>query len=781
MTDTLQIVPRDTTGGQPLASEAPAVPITGETLGNTGSVRGPGASLSLASPAVVDPGFLATVQNIPEHLERRRPVAQARDELQLFNRVPNTHPDYLRDEVELLLAACNLTSSYVNSGLSVAKAVVKALSKFSALGCAVNTFRGKYENWVKSGDWLVLLNKAKAGWAWQDIEDIGLPDAFIAEIAQHFASHRRADTKATAIRRIRRWWQTGKDFKDKPRPIPGYEQVRTTSTSSPSSVPWSQRNPELLPPGWSPSNILRQIDKRRAFTATDRMLTHEGTAAAKPELPQVHGTAANLRFMEEVTFDDLKTDIIVFDPETGKDCELWLLVARCKATRIVLGFVQHLSLSREDGSTSHLGHKEMKQLAAWLLERYHLPPYRCIWRVERGTATLSEGSARAISEMLPGRIEVRYTSMINGKSPVGYKEKAKGNSMGKASHESHNRIFHMQASHLPGQTGAHYGIRPADLPARIKECIDTWELRNRLPAHLRGQEKYSLLLPEQAREHFIQFCLAQNFRTDHTLEGFERLAEWYDCEEGKWKPQNTYVPGKSKTDRAIRTRRESPVERAVKLIEPYRDQWERVSPDIIIAFLSFTQKVITKDQINTAGEIRFVHEGQSLTFRPPTNLQLSLCDLRRGLLGYYSPNDLAYLHATDARGGIVGTWYRAGRVPSQDEAALSTALRYTTNALKAAQAHAAALAAPEREHLESIRAHNTELAERGNAFNVTSGAEVTSLSNPDPQPSTLNSSVATVLTTVAEKTRKQIKAEKKATAELEDKSLDAFRKAASQF
>jgi hypothetical protein len=130
---------------------------------------------------------------------------------------------------------------------------------------------------------------------------------------------------------------------------------------------------------------------------------HEGTAAAKELLPHILSTRAGLRFLELVTFDDVRTDWLIFDPESGQPCELWLLVARDQATAMVLGFVMHPARARDDGSDSHLGQREMKQLAAWLLERYPLPlDYISTWKVERGTATLSQGSAQALQGVAAG-------------------------------------------------------------------------------------------------------------------------------------------------------------------------------------------------------------------------------------------------------------------------------------------------------------------------------------------------------------------------------------------
>ena len=389
-----------------------------------------------------------------------------------------------------------------------------------------------------------------------------------------------------------------------------------------------------FPRGWNLSNIRRQIKARAVWTAPVKLLIQRGVSAAKELLPYHLRSRRDLRFLEEITFDDVRTDWLIRDTTTGAVCELWLLVARDQATAMCLGFVMHLSVIRKDGTKPHLGLKEMKQLAAWLLERYPLAPYQCRWIVERGTATVSEGSAAALAEMLPGQITIHYTSMIGGKSPAGYREKKKGNAGGKASHESHNRIIHTATSYIPGQTGSHWDIRPADLNARVAECVEYWKLSQRLPDHLRGQVQYSLLDLTQARENLFRILLEQNFRDSHHLEGFDRVVEWLDQATGKWMPQNTYPVTDHSSPIPTRTRMEMPVERAIKLMAPYAGQWQRVSPDIIIAFLSHTARTITKPMMRASGEIVFTYEKQDIIFAPPSSsLPSAICHLPSAL-GY---------------------------------------------------------------------------------------------------------------------------------------------------
>jgi len=616
---------------------------------------------------------LQPVADLPAYLATRKPVAHCNDELPLFLRLPSA----VAREVQALLSSFELVTSY-RLRLSVAQACRLAIQRFDSWSWRLTTYRGKYDLWIITHDWLGLVNRSKCGGDWIERAE-GLPAAFLEFVAARFGQFGRADGKRQAIQSILGQWKTGRNLHGAQAPIPGYESE------------WATRNGNILPSGWTYSNILRQVKARGAFTKAHQALLHDGEAAARAHLPQVLGTRVGLRFLECVTFDDVRTDWLVFNPGSGQAEELWLLVARDTATAMVLGFVMHPATVREDGSAAHLGLAQMKQLAGWLLERYPLPPYVVTWKIERGTATLSEGMRLALAELFGRRIAVSYTSMIGAAaSPAGYAEKKKGNSRGKASHESHNRLFHTQGSFIAGQTGNRWDVRPADLLARAKEAGEIWQLRELLPAHLRGGEQYPLLTLAQAREHLFRICNDQNARTDHQLEGFEEIL-WRDGER-------------------IIQRMESPIERAARLVRGL--EWTPVSPAIIAAFYEHQERPCI---VKPNGEIEFQHEGRSITF---AHGGVPLIPGTKAL-GYFHPDDPSFLHLTDGRGAVLGTWVRRTRVAFGDPEHLAAALRYTHIAREAARAAANVLATPQREELNRMRAHNAELLQLANYTDIT--------------------------------------------------------------
>jgi len=404
------------------------------------------------------------------------------------------------------------------------------------------------------------------------------------------------------------------------------------------------------------------------------------------------------------------------------------------------------------------------------------------WKVERGTATLSEAMKLALGELLGNRINVSFTQMIgdslkdgwsNAQRVRGYREKAKGNSRGKASHESHNRLIHTQTSFVGGQIGRHYGVRPAELEARAAEAIEIWTCAHLLPAHLRGAVQYPLLTIPQAREQLFRICNDQNARTDHKIQGFDQVVEWLDAQSG-W---HRGAPPAGVRALKVMKRMESPAERAARLVQGI--QWTPVSPDIVAAFYEHTQRIVV---VKDNGEIKFDHDEKAYYFRHTGSPLVpgTKC------LAHFNPDDPKFLHLTDGKGSVLGTWLRRDRVAFGDKNALEEAMRYTALARATAVAAAAALAAPERAQLEAMRAHNAELMQLAEFTDVTAppksvgwGEATDEPARADARPTTVGAPVGAALTAVAKAVKADRiadeKAESAADAAAANELLDALR------
>jgi hypothetical protein len=684
---------------------------------NAGGLNPASALISLTPPQ--------PIRDVAGYLAQRQPVAHYDQETPLWIVTPETERDNIK---ELLAAFARVKDRCKFGSVTRACAEVLALDRFVKRGWKAKTFRALFDEYQRSKDWVCLVNRSKCPVAWRSCRT-GLAPEFLAFCAQRFGQFKREDGKRQALMSIKRQWRTGRNVAGEEEVIPGYE------------AGWAQRNREVLPVGWHYSNILRQLKKSGAFTKGIRALLHDGESAARSHLPNILGTRRGLRFLELVTFDDVRTDWLVLDVATGQAVELWLLVARDSATAMVLGFVMHPATIREDGKATHLGARHMKQLGGWMLERYPLPPYVSTWKLERGTAGMDEAVRSALGELLGNRIAFSITSMIGAAaSPAGYKEKAKGNSRGKASHESHNRLMHTQGAYISGQTGNRWDIRPADLNARTKEAGEIWRLRDRLPEHLRGSEQYPILTLNQAREHLFRIFNEQNERTDHELEGFDEVVV--------------------RVGDKFTKRMQSPLERAALLIQQVQGDWTPINPAIITTFYEHSEKRV---EVKPNGEIEFQQDGQQHIFAP------GAAPLAPGTkaLAYFLPDDPALVYLTDGKGCFLGIWARRNRVAFGDQDALAAAMRYTHIAREAARAAANKLAEPERAALEAMRAHNEELLKLAEFTDVTEA--------PAANQGTVGSPIGAALTTVSAAVKADLKqAKKKASAEAAAAASDIF-------
>ncbi len=182
-----------------------------------------------------------------------------------------TLPDDVRDETKALVRACEFVRNLVTPEPgkprqlrpSVQVACQTALQVYRRWNWNLKTFRAKYDCWEQHGDWIVLVNKAKAPVSWKSLRTAsGLPEEFLKLCETRFGAFKRADGKRQALMSIKRQWQTGRNELGEPQPVAGYE------------ADWSKRDTENIPAGWSYSNILLRIKKARAV--------HQGRPGVAP-------------------------------------------------------------------------------------------------------------------------------------------------------------------------------------------------------------------------------------------------------------------------------------------------------------------------------------------------------------------------------------------------------------------------------------------------------------------------------------------------------------------
>jgi hypothetical protein len=363
---------------------------------------------------------------------------------------------------------------------------------------------------------------------------------------------------------------------------------------------WTQRFPdEPLPPvcpvWFVPCAFSIRTLRRLLPSKAELMIARRGYFAAHGLLPQKNNDYSQLRALECVVFDDVKTDWLVSVSGVGSPCELWLLVAMDAATGRVLDWVALAAVPGDDGKRNELLAEHMRCLVGQVILKHGISEaYPLILKVENAKATLSETDRAALAALAgEGRIQVSYTRMRNNALPGGYTERT-GTPWDpmKARLESFFRTFHDHGATLPGQTGSLQVLnKPAELEARKKEHEALMREAEELPAEVREQLKSCFLKYSEAIAALERLFAHLNARTEHKLQGYERVQLWRFPEDHSWRPLDELRRyGHDSVARALFTERmESPDERFARLS---REQPARtaVPEEALLPFLSRTIK-----------------------------------------------------------------------------------------------------------------------------------------------------------------------------------------------
>lgn len=327
---------------------------------------------------------------------------------------------------------------------------------------------------------------------------------------------------------------------------------------------------------------LSQFRAFAASTAARRQGSHGKARARREALPAMRTSTANLRRAELYLLDDSRLDIIATDDLTGRpvECRLYWMID--VGPRRIEGFVL-----REMG---HIKANDVDTLVTRVLRSSGLAAlgagYKTRVKFEGGTVSCSPARKSLLLGSWPAQLEIDSTSMDGGKNHPGAPvQSGSGHWMGKAHIESFMRTVSFFLEHLPGQRGGTFRRQPAQLGLqgrdresgylnyhlgsslheaalleygnRALEWIETGEVASAPEGgvHLR-RLKVSALHPVSWIQHAIQeFIAYYNGRTDHRMEGFDRI-EYKDPETGakKWRMESPH-------ERALALDRQAPTVR----------------------------------------------------------------------------------------------------------------------------------------------------------------------------------------------------------------------------
>jgi|GEM_PF-3904971 len=482
-------------------------------------------------------------------------------------------PAHLRDKIDARLLALQTFAAIPRRRWKLtARELAARLEPRFGRGFSAKTLNNLWRAYRKEGVEVVLFGYG---------EKAEKPAAFVQELARRVEENKRV--ASVELEALRSDWLAGKE-------IPGYGTWRDLWAAKFSDEPAPEVCPDwFFPDGFSDRNLRRYLPGSTALT-----LARDGFFAAHAQLPQKRNDYSGLRPLELIVFDDVRTDWLVSVPGQKRPCEFWLLVAMDAASRCILDWVCLVAARGEDDAREQLLEEHMQVLVGGLLQKYGLPVgYQMTLKVENAKATLRGPARDALTVLAGGQIAVEYTRMVNRALPSGYTERHGTPWDVKGILERTFSSFHDHGAGLPGQTGARYDLKPAELEAQIKEHSALMKEAEDLPAETMARLRSSFLTQAEAIDAVAAIFAKLNDRRRHRMQGFDQVQLWRFPEDKTWRPLEELrrYPANEVARAIFETRMESPLERLEKLLRA-QPKPTQVPAEALLAFMARTIKKV---------------------------------------------------------------------------------------------------------------------------------------------------------------------------------------------
>lgn len=539
-----------------------------------------------------------------------------------------------------------------------------------------------------------------------------LPPEFVQEVRRRIENN--AVSARAAITELRTLWAEGQ-------PVAGYGRLDpTTGARMPGT--WREYFKEMFPlediperfpfgfhpPGWSESNLYEQQSSR-----AERAMKRRGYAAAKRYLPHVMRDLSQLRFMELIVIDDFETDQMVraWNPDTKRwqNCRCAGLLAIDAATRTKLAIGLKPRWTDDEGKKQSLTRADVQTLLYEVFRAWGRPAgYNVTILCENGGAAIS-GDFELALELLMG-VQVSRTGLIHEKTLRNGFVQGGGKPWEKPWIESMFRLMHSTAGALPGQKGATYQLKPADLEAKLlytEKLLNTEGITPEIVAQLH----LPLMTVEQFLAAYERVFQRMEERTDHKLQGFEERHL-------QQLPNSHKVVAEEDLGLLNLTPEQILACTPVTVMESPRERRERLLKTAglkPVAELLLAMLLLTPRKVKLANHrLTFTWQGKGYTFADADSAVMKLAEGTE-LLGYFDPARPGTLHVTDLQGRYVGPVRARGRVDIRDQAAIGAEQAEVSRLIHACvtgplrERHAA-----EDGQLGADRAHNEALLRQHN-------------------------------------------------------------------
>ncbi|MBK8477474.1 MAG: hypothetical protein IPL39_14570 [Opitutaceae bacterium] len=262
--------------------------------------------------------------------------------------------DKLQEKFEARLRCVQILTATPRSQLcATARQLAAELYPIHGQGFAPKTIMNLFRAYRKDGAEALLFGYSGNGLGEKPVE-------FIEHVRRRCEKNKRV--ASVEIDSIRSDWFSGT-------PLPGFGSwrdqwaARFPAEPVPAACPvWFQ------PQGFSSATLRRMLPSKAAMTIARR-----GHFAAHGLMPQKRNDYSQLRALECVVFDDVKTDWLVSIPGYDRPCELWLLVAMDAGCAHILDWVALAAVPDDEGKRHELLKEHMRCLVGQMILKYGIP------------------------------------------------------------------------------------------------------------------------------------------------------------------------------------------------------------------------------------------------------------------------------------------------------------------------------------------------------------------------------------------------------------------------
>ncbi len=686
---------------------------------------------------------MSTALTVQSHPASVSTLIASRGDTAEFHRLTSKIREMIMHKIHAML----LIDQLLVEGMGRMEAYRQAGQRFHRRGLTAKTISSIYPLWERGGrkrdtrgqptgpvyearDWRMFAPNWNNG---NKAAISGNPE-FIGYVVNMVGESTRPDTVQAIYQRMKDDWFEG-------RPVPGVGDKYSWAAERGRAVPMGplRRNRDM-PVGLSYSNIWRIVSEeigRRKSAA--RMLTQRGEFAAHDHWgDQLLRDRSKLMPLQMITFDDVIFDIKVWMYVNGKPqiVRPAALFALDVGTGTILSKGVAPAYMRESdgdggqaGSRRGLQQADMRMLVLSILESYGLPQdWQMNLLLENAAASLSGEDKLAFERTFGGQIRIETTGRIRSSLlKSGFVEQG-GMPWMKGWIEAFFRLLHTRINHLPATIGRRYDLTRGEVGDEKKADSQIhYVLRTLQEAVEKGIDPKELDLSsimlsyDQFEELLDQFVTRLNWRTQHNLQGFQRVPE-AEYMPGEWMRLDDPRAGQLVSySTEIVERMEAPLERMTRLARGHRFTHPHPA-EMRMLYMDRRTITIRSEQIRLS--LRDISPDDQI-FRDIANAAWlrEYNGREKAVMVHVSP-DGSQVHCFDAREQhYLGSVANVRRVDITDDHAMGVRMGEVHRGRQSIRDEVAAQLQPREDRLAQARAHNREVLAQPSQAAVVAAAQ----------------------------------------------------------